>query len=91
MLTTVTTVLGVLPLMLGVNNDFLERHVTVGAPAAQWWTQPSTAIVFGLSFATVLTLIVTPCALLLRADVSGRLRRREEREDTVTDLRRAAE
>jgi multidrug efflux pump len=91
MLTTVTTVLGVLPLMFGVNIDFLERHVTVGAPAAQWWTQLSTAIVFGLSFATVLTLIVTPCALLLRADVSGWLRRGKEREDTAADLRRAAE
>jgi hypothetical protein len=41
------------------------REVTVGAPSTQWWVHLSTAIVFGLGFATVLTLIVTPAALLL--------------------------
>jgi multidrug efflux pump len=42
----------------------LAREVTIGAPATQWWIHLSTAIVFGLGFATVLTLVVTPAALM---------------------------
>ena len=42
-----------------------SEAIIVGAPATQWWIQLSTAIVFGLGFATVLTLIVTPAALML--------------------------
>jgi multidrug efflux pump len=67
-LTAVTAILGVLPIAFGVNLDFLLREVTVGAPATQWWISLSTAIVFGLGFATVLTLIVTPAALMLIAN-----------------------
>jgi multidrug efflux pump len=69
MLTTVTTILGLLPMAMGVNIDFVERSVTIGAPAMQWWRQLATAIVFGLGFATVLTLIVTPSALMLRGNL----------------------
>jgi len=70
LLTTATTVLGLMPMMFGVNIDFVTREVTQGAPSTQWWTQLSTSIVFGLSFATVLTLVVTPSALVLQAKVS---------------------
>ena len=55
-LTAVTAILGVLPIAFGVNIEFLTREITVGAPATQWWISLSTAIVFGLGFATVLTL-----------------------------------
>jgi multidrug efflux pump len=54
----------VLPIAFGMNIEFLSREITVGAPATQWWINLSTAIVFGLGFATVLTLIVTPAALM---------------------------
>jgi multidrug efflux pump len=63
-LTAVTAILGVLPIAFGVNIEFLSREISVGAPATQWWISLSTAIVFGLGFATVLTLIVTPAALM---------------------------
>jgi multidrug efflux pump len=63
-LTAVTAILGVLPIAFGMNIEFLSREITVGAPATQWWINLSTAIVFGLGFATVLTLIVTPAALM---------------------------
>jgi multidrug efflux pump len=69
MLTTITTILGLVPMVLGVNIDFMSRHVSVGAPSTQWWTQLSTSIVFGLAFATVLTLVVTPSALMVRENV----------------------
>jgi multidrug efflux pump len=71
-LTAVTAILGVLPIAFGVNLDFLLREITVGAPATQWWISLSTAIVFGLGFATVLTLVVTPAALMLIAQMSER-------------------
>ena len=47
-----------------MNVEFMSREITLGAPATQWWINLSTAIVFGLGFATVLTLIVTPAALM---------------------------
>lgn len=63
-LTAVTAILGVLPIAFGINLDFISRDITFGAPATQWWISLSTAIVFGLGFATILTLIVTPAALM---------------------------
>ena len=63
-LTAVTAILGVLPIAFGMNIEFMSREITVGAPATQWWISLSTAIVFGLGFGTVLTLIVTPAALM---------------------------
>ena len=65
LLTTVTTVLGLLPMVLQMNIDFIAREVSIGAPSTQWWVQLATAVAFGLIFSTVLTLVVTPCALML--------------------------
>ncbi len=76
LLTTVTTVLGLMPMMFQINVDFVQRVVHVGAPSLQWWQQLSIAIVCGLSFATVLTLVVTPCALKLRTDIQAKLARK---------------
>jgi multidrug efflux pump len=81
-LTAVTAILGVLPIAFGMNIEFMTREITVGAPATQWWISLSTAIVFGLGFATVLTLIVTPAALMAIANVAAwRERRRQRRAD----------
>jgi multidrug efflux pump len=71
-LTAVTAILGVLPIAFGMNIEFLSREITVGAPATQWWINLSTAIVFGLGFATMLTLIVTPAALMALANLRER-------------------
>lgn len=90
-LTTITTILGLMPMVLQVNIDFVRRTVNVGAPSTQWWVQLSTAIVFGLAFATILTLIITPSALKLRANVSdwrtGRRRRREEKNASALAIK----
>ena len=77
LLTTVTTVLGLMPMMFQINVDFVQRAVHVGAPSLQWWQQLSIAIVCGLSFATVLTLVVTPCALKLKTDLAAKLHDRK--------------
>jgi multidrug efflux pump len=70
-LTAVTAILGVLPIAFGMNIEFMTREITIGAPATQWWIHLSTAIVFGLGFATVLTLIVTPAALMAIANFAA--------------------
>jgi multidrug efflux pump len=64
-LTTVTTILGLMPMVLGLNLDLIGRHIQVGGPTTQWWTQLATAVAGGLAFATLLTLILTPCLLVL--------------------------
>ena len=70
LLTTVTTILGLLPMVFQVSIDFVTREITVGAPSTQWWVSLATAIVFGLGFASVLTLVVTPCALMARENMA---------------------
>ena len=69
LLTTFTTVLGLLPMVTMTNVDFITRQIKMGTQDTQWWVQLSTAIVFGLIFATILTLIVTPSLLMLRENV----------------------
>ncbi|MDB4837598.1 efflux RND transporter permease subunit, partial [Marinomonas sp.] len=64
-LTTITTILGLLPMVFQLNIDLIHQTISIGAPSAQWWTQLSTAIAGGLTFATPLTLILTPCLLVL--------------------------
>jgi multidrug efflux pump len=88
-LTAVTAMLGVAAIAFGVNIDFVERTVLIGAPSVQWWVHLSTAIVFGLGFATVLTLFVTPAALMAIANLAAwRARRRDARLARRTATRR---
>ena len=63
MLTTLVTVVGLLPLMFQVHPNFHGFHVEYKAPGSEWWVQLSAAVVWGLSFATLLTLILTPVLL----------------------------
>ncbi|MBC6496747.1 MAG: efflux RND transporter permease subunit [Alphaproteobacteria bacterium GM7ARS4] len=81
LLTTITTIFGLLPVMLGINIDFIERDISQGAPSSQFWQQLATSLVFGLAFATILTLVVTPSALMLFAQWQGYSR--QERYDAI--------
>jgi multidrug efflux pump len=85
LLTTATTIFGLLPMVTRVNIDFVTREVSIGAPSTQWWQQLSTAIAFGLAFATILTMIVTPSLLMIRANVTAwRARRRDTKQTPQT-------
>ena len=64
-LTTFTTMIGLMPMMFNLNIDFFNRHVSVGGPISDWWVQLATAVVFGMGFSTVLTLLVTPALLAI--------------------------
>jgi len=80
-LTAVTAILGVLAIAFGINLDFVNRDVFIGAPSTQWWVHLSSAIVFGLGFATILTLVVTPAALMALANFSEWRKERREKRD----------
>lgn len=64
-LTALSAVLGVLPIAFGLGLEIFHQETTINAPSTQWWISLSSAIVFGLSFATVLTLVVTPSMLMV--------------------------
>ncbi|WP_372972251.1 efflux RND transporter permease subunit [Marinobacter sp.] len=65
LLTAITTILGLMPMVLGVNVDLLTPSLGINAPSTQWWTQLSSAIAGGLAFATFLTLLLTPVLLVI--------------------------
>ncbi|WP_104202166.1 efflux RND transporter permease subunit [Billgrantia saliphila] len=65
LLTAITTVLGLMPMVLEINVNLFAPSLGIGAPSTQWWTQLSSAIAGGLTFATGLTLLLTPCMLVL--------------------------
>ena len=60
LLTAVTTVLGLVPLTLGLNIDFIGLSVSTGGESSQFWASMGVAVIFGLTVATVLTLVVVP-------------------------------
>ena len=66
LLTTITTMAGLAPMMFAMSLDFGTGVMSQGAPTALWWTQLATAVVFGLGISTLLTLLVTPAALAAR-------------------------
>jgi len=71
LLTTVTTVLGLIPMALNMGIDFIDRSVEFGTPSNQMWVQLSISIVFGLTFSTLLTLVLTPSALMARVNMAN--------------------
>ncbi len=71
-LTAITTILGLIPMVLSLNIDIFNRVLQFGAPSTMWWTQLASAIAGGLAFATILTLVLTPCLLVLGDRLPGR-------------------
>ncbi|HIQ41764.1 MAG TPA: efflux RND transporter permease subunit [Pseudomonas oleovorans] len=86
LLTAVTTILGLMPMVLSINVDLLTPSLGFGAPSTQWWTQLSSAIAGGLAFATVLTLLLTPCLLVLGARFERRPPPLETYDTDLLDL-----
>ncbi len=71
LLTTITTMAGLAPMMFGLSLDFIGGGYSIDAPTALWWKQLATAVVFGLGIATVLTLVFTPSMLALRVWITA--------------------
>jgi len=79
LLTAITTILGLIPLAVGINFDFLsffthyEPDFYIGGDNVVFWGPMSWTIIFGLSFATFLTLIIVPVMYLLADQLNHKL------------------
>ncbi|MBK8010278.1 MAG: efflux RND transporter permease subunit [Deltaproteobacteria bacterium] len=79
MLTAITTILGLVPMAVGVAIDFKAWKLILGSPSADWWGPMAVAVIFGLAFATVLTLVMVPTFYTILEDVRilwGRLKQK---------------
>jgi multidrug efflux pump len=94
------TVVGLLPLMFQIHPNFANGHLELRAPGSEWWVQLSGSVVWGLSFATLLTLVLTPVLLAAPKVMSARFaalwvrvggRPRPRRAPAFGDLPKAAE
>ena len=74
MLTTLVTVVGLLPLMFQIHPNFRRGDIEFKSPGSEWWVQLSGAVIWGLSFATMLTLFLTPAALAAPKTLGRRFR-----------------
>lgn len=74
MLTTLVTIVGLLPLMFQIHPNFRVGDIEYKSPGSEWWVQLSGAVVWGLSFATLLTLFLTPAALAAPKTLARRFR-----------------
>ena len=65
LLTAITTILGLVPMAIGISFNFRAFSWEVGSETAQWWSSMAYAVIFGLGVATLLTLVVVPvlCSL----------------------------
>jgi multidrug efflux pump subunit AcrB len=78
LLTAITTVLGLLPMALGFSFDFAAFKFQFGTDSSQWWQDLAWTVIFGLTFATVLTLVVVPLLVLLDYRLKSMFRRKSK-------------
>ncbi|RYY33845.1 MAG: efflux RND transporter permease subunit, partial [Sphingobacteriaceae bacterium] len=85
-LTATAAILGLLPLAVGFNIDFVglftsfEPHIHFGGDNVAFWGPLSWTMIFGLAFATIITLIIVPCLYLLRTRLKDRIAGRKHDE-----------
>ncbi len=72
LLTTFTTILGLLPMVFELNVNFADGSISRGSTTSDWWVLLSSAVVYGLLFSTLLTLVLTPVLLAAPAVIGAR-------------------
>jgi len=72
-LTAVTTILGLLPMVTGVSYDFHKLAISWVSESSQWWSSMAIVVIFGLMVATFLTLLVVPVLYVLIEESKGKL------------------
>ncbi|MBL8628441.1 MAG: efflux RND transporter permease subunit [Rhodospirillaceae bacterium] len=77
LLTNLTAIVGLVPIAMQLHVDFFHRAVEYGTPALQFWKHLAIALIYGLGFATALTLVVTPSVLMLQHNLAARRRARK--------------
>ena len=83
MLTAVTTILGLVPMALGILVDFSSLRLVVGGSTAEWWGPMAVAVIFGLAFATILTLVMVPTFYSIADGFKEKMGWQKERAVTV--------
>jgi len=83
LLTAITTILGLLPMALGISFDFFKMELITESESAQWWGPMAVAVIFGLLVATMLTLVVVPVLCSLHDGARARFARRKGGGDTA--------
>ncbi len=86
-LTALTTILGLVPMALGISIDFGKMTITQGSSSSQWWGPMAVAVIFGLAFATILTLVMVPTMYSILEDLRGLWARLRARKPTATPVR----
>jgi len=69
LLTAITTALGLVPMAIGASFDFFELKLIIGSSSSSFWGPMAIAVIFGLSFATVLTLVMVPVLYSINEDL----------------------
>ncbi|MCX2723197.1 efflux RND transporter permease subunit [Roseibium salinum] len=75
LLTTITTIAGLIPMATMINLDFFNQVVSFGGITAVWWVQLATAVISGLAFSTVLTLLMIPVMIAVPSVWAGVFRK----------------
>jgi multidrug efflux pump len=89
LLTAIAAILGLIPLAVGLNIDFgtlfseLNPHIFFGGDSAAFWGPLAWTMIYGLSFATFLTLILVPVLMLLSFRLKAWIRRKRGKEPEV--------
>jgi len=73
LLTAATTILSLVPMATGVSFDFHRMAVATRSESSQWWASMAVAVIFGLAFATILTLVVVPTLYVSLYRLAARL------------------
>jgi multidrug efflux pump subunit AcrB len=76
-LTAITTVLGMIPMALGASFDVHTFAFVVGSEQSEFWQSFAWAMIYGLSFATVMTLVIVPALLSVKFSVLDRIAARK--------------
>ncbi|MDM8537608.1 efflux RND transporter permease subunit, partial [Desulfobacterales bacterium HSG17] len=83
LLTAVTTILGLLPMVTGTSYDFHKMAIAWESESTQWWKNMAAVVIFGLMVATFLTLVVVPVLYSLLADANRVSRKAKERIQSI--------
>jgi len=78
LLSAVTTILGLIPMATGISYDFRIMQWVTRSESSQWWSSMAIAVIFGLGFATILTLLIVPTLYYTLMRAFGRLTGRKE-------------
>src|SRR6185503_17831853 len=96
LLTATAAILGLIPLALGFNIDFaglfthFKPHIYFGGDNNAFWGPLSWTMIFGLGFATIITLILVPCMYIIRVRMKTALAGGNKKAEEVPQLEEAA-